>query len=63
MGFVKSTILLGLSEKDQMIRQTAGTVIASLLRAEETGGWPEALEVLTQGIHSQDDNLVEVRLI
>jgi transportin-1 len=60
LNYVKSTILLGLNEKDQMIRQTAGTVVASMLGSEESGGWPEALDALMKGMASQDDNVVEV---
>ena len=61
LAYVKSTILVGLQDKDQMIRQTVGAVITSLLGSEEPGGWPEALEALTTGKGSQDSNVVEVR--
>jgi hypothetical protein len=60
VAYVKSTILAGLQDKDQMIRQTVGAVITSLLTAEQPGGWPEALEALTTGKGSQDMNVVEV---
>lgn len=60
---MKSTILAGLQDKDQMIRQTVGAVITSLLGSEEPGGWPEALNALTAGKGSQDVNVVEVRLM
>lgn len=60
MAYVKSTILNGLQAKDSMIRQTSGTVIMALLSNEEAGGWPEALDALTKGMGSQDENVVEV---
>jgi transportin-1 len=60
VAYVKSTILAGLQDKDQMIRQTVGAVITSLLSSEPLGGWPEALEALTTGKGSQDTNVVEV---
>lgn len=60
MAYVKTTVLVGLSEPDTMIRHTVGTVIMSILFIEETGAWPEALDALTKGIQSQDANLVEV---
>jgi hypothetical protein len=60
VAYVKNTILVGLQDKDQMIRQTVGAVITSLLTAEQPGGWPEALEALTTGKGSQDMNVVEV---
>ena len=60
LAYVKSTILVGLQDQDQMIRQTVGAVITSLLGSEEPGGWPEALEALTTGKGSQDTNVVEV---
>jgi transportin-1 len=63
VAYVKSTILAGLQDKDQMIRQTVGAVITSLLTAEQPGGWPEALEALTTGKGSQDMNVVEVSYI
>jgi transportin-1 len=46
-----------------MIRHTAGTVVMSILYNEETGAWPEALDALTKGMQSQDENLVEVGVI
>lgn len=61
MAYVKSTVLLGLSEPDNMIRHTAGTVVMSILYNEETGAWPEALDALTRGLSSSDENMVEVR--
>jgi transportin-1 len=60
VAYVKDTILAGLQDKDQMIRQTVGAVITSLLSAEEPGAWPQALEALTTGKGSQDTNVVEV---
>lgn len=60
MAYVKATILAGLQDKDQMIRQTVGAVITSLLASEEPGGWPEVLDALTSGKASQDANVVEV---
>lgn len=60
LTYVKGTILTGLQDTDQMIRQTVGAVITSLLSNEEPGAWPEALDALTKGMNSQDFNLVEV---
>ena len=60
LAYVKSTVLLGLAEPEPMIRHTAGTVVMSLLYNEDTGAWPEALDALTKGMSSQDENLVEV---
>ncbi|EIW71747.1 hypothetical protein TREMEDRAFT_71251 [Tremella mesenterica DSM 1558] len=59
LAYVKATILTGLQDKDQMIRQTVGAVITSLLSNDETGAWPEALDAVTNGMSSQDPNLVE----
>ena len=58
--YVKGTILSGLKDQDQMIRQTVGAVITSLLSNEEPGAWPEALDVITNGMRAQDFNVVEV---
>lgn len=60
MTYVKSVILQGLSDKDQMIRQTVGAVITAIVKNEDAGGWPEALNAVTQGMGSQDINLAEV---
>lgn len=62
MNYVKSTVLLGLAEPEIMVRQTAGTVVMAILANEETGAWPEALDTLSKGMASQDENVVEVRL-
>jgi transportin-1 len=62
IGYVKSTILAGLQDKDQIIRQTVGAVITSILGSEEPGSWPEALDAITKGMGSQDFNVVEVSL-
>lgn len=43
-----------------MIRQTAGAIITSIINGEEPSGWPEALDYLTKGMQSQDENVVEV---
>ncbi len=43
-----------------MIRQTVGAVITSLLSNEEPGAWPEALDAVTNGMRSQDPDVVEV---
>lgn len=61
MAYVKNTILEGLADGIPMIRQTVGAVIAGILSLEEPGGWPQALEVLTKGMSSQDNNMAEVR--
>lgn len=58
--YVKGVILQGLSDKDQMIRQTVAQVITALIGSEEAGKWPEALNAVTQGMGSQDINLAEV---
>ncbi len=50
----------GLQDKDQMIRQTVGAVITSLLGNEDPGGWPQALDAVTNGMRAQDLNVVEV---
>ena len=60
LAYVKSTILAGLQDKDQMVRQTVGAVITSLLSNEEPGAWPEALDAVTKGMGAQDLNVVEV---
>lgn len=60
MAYVKSTVLQGLAEPEAMIRHTVGTVVMSLLYNEDTGAWPEALDALTKGMASSDENLVEV---
>ncbi|WOO77650.1 Transportin-1 [Vanrija pseudolonga] len=59
MNYVKSTVLLGLAEPEIMVRQTAGTVVMAILANEETGAWPEALDTLSKGMASQDENVVE----
>ncbi|ODO06999.1 hypothetical protein I350_04365 [Cryptococcus amylolentus CBS 6273] len=59
MAYVKSTVLTGLADPDQIVRQTVGTVIMSLISNEEAAGWMEALEVLTNGMNSSDPNVVE----
>jgi len=60
MAYVKNTIIIGLADKDSMIRQTAGSVIAGILSTEEPGAWPEALDAVTKGMASQDVNAAEV---
>lgn len=60
MAYVKSVVLQALSDAEQMIRQTAGTVITTILGTESPGGWPEALDTLTKGMGSQDLPLQEV---
>lgn len=60
MGYVKSVILQGLSDKDQMIRQTVSSVINALIASDEPGAWPEALDTITSGVGSQDINVQEV---
>lgn len=62
MAYVKSTVLLGLGEPDNMIRHTAGTVVMSILYNEETGAWPEALDALTRGLSSSDENVIDVSI-
>ncbi|WVN86972.1 uncharacterized protein L203_102147 [Cryptococcus depauperatus CBS 7841] len=59
MNYVKNTVLTGLADPDQIVRQTVGTVITSLISNEEVGGWPEALDALTKGMGSTDQNIVE----
>ncbi|WWC73445.1 uncharacterized protein I206_107415 [Kwoniella pini CBS 10737] len=59
MAYVKATVLNGLADPDQIVRQTAGTVITSLISNEEPGGWPEALDALTKGMGSSDANIIE----
>ncbi|WVR08285.1 hypothetical protein IAU60_005332 [Kwoniella sp. DSM 27419] len=59
MAYVKATVLNGLADPDQIVRQTVGTVITSLISNEEPGGWPEALDALTKGMMSGDGNIVE----
>ncbi|WWD20076.1 hypothetical protein CI109_104550 [Kwoniella shandongensis] len=59
LNYVKNSVLTGLADPDQIVRQTVGTVITSLISNEEPGGWPEALEALTKGMGSQDPNVVE----
>ena len=60
MAYLKATILRGLADDVAMIRQTAGAVISSLLAFEEAGGWPEALDAITKGLNSADNNVAEV---
>ena len=60
LTYVKGTILSGLKDQDQMIRQTVGAVITSLLSNEDPGAWPEALDVITNGMRAQDFHVVEV---
>ncbi|KAK4684342.1 transportin-1, partial [Tremellales sp. Uapishka_1] len=59
LEYVKATILVGLADKEQMVRQTVGAVITALLGNEEPGGWREALNALTNGMASQDYPVVE----
>ncbi|WVQ79461.1 hypothetical protein IAT38_001560 [Cryptococcus sp. DSM 104549] len=59
LNYVKSTVLVGLADPDQIVRQTVGTVVTSLISNEEPGGWPEALDALLKGIGSSDINVVE----
>lgn len=63
LTYVKSVVLQALSDKEAMIRTTAGTVITTILQTEEPGAWPEALDVLTKGMGSQDAHLQEVRSV
>lgn len=60
MDYVKQAALTGLQEPEKMIRHTAGSVVMAILYTENTGAWPQALDVLTKGLSSQDENLVEV---
>ena len=60
LAYVKATILSGLHDKDQMVRQTVASVIDSLICLDEAGGWPEALDALTKGMQSQELDVVEV---
>lgn len=60
LNYVRTSILGGLQDKDQMIRQTVGAVVVALLGCEESGGWPEAMDALTKGMSSQDTGVVEV---
>lgn len=59
--YVKTNILNGLADPDQLLRGTASTAVTMLVQCEEAGGWPEALDFLTKGMASSDDNLAEVR--
>ncbi|CAK9784881.1 putative importin beta-2 subunit [Cutaneotrichosporon oleaginosum] len=59
MEYVKQASLAGLQEADKMIRHTSGSVVMAILYTENTGAWPQALDVLTKGLSSQDENLVE----
>lgn len=60
VAYVRAVILQGLSDKDQMIRQTVGAVITALLGKADSGSWPEALNAVTVGMGSQHINLAEV---
>jgi transportin-1 len=60
LAYVKATVLQGLADPVQMIRQTVGAVVTALLSNEDPGAWPEALDTLTKGMSSQDANVVEV---
>lgn len=60
MAYVKNTVLTGLADPDQIVRQTVGTVIMCLISNEDVGAWPEALDALTKGMGSTDPNVVEV---
>lgn len=60
MEYVKQAALAGLQEADKLIRHTSGSVVMAILYTETTGAWPQALDVLTKGLSSQDENLVEV---
>jgi transportin-1 len=60
LSYLKSTVLVGLQDKDHMIRQTVAAVITSLISNEDPGAWPEALNTLTAGMSSADFNVVEV---
>ncbi|OXM78877.1 importin beta-2 subunit [Cryptococcus neoformans Bt63] len=59
MAYVKNTVLTGLADPDQIVRQTVGTVIMCLISNEDVGAWPEALDALTKGMGSTDPNVVE----
>jgi hypothetical protein len=63
LNYVRTSILGGLQDKDQMIRQTVAAVVVALLGCEESGGWPEAMDALTKGMAAQDTGVVEVSLV
>ncbi|KAL7424888.1 hypothetical protein Q5752_000574 [Cryptotrichosporon argae] len=59
LNYVKATILRGLADSETQTRHTAATVISVLLKNEEAAAWPEALDALTNGLTSQDTNMID----
>ncbi len=59
---MKSTVLLGMGDESQMVRQTVGTVVCFIINSLDVGAWPEGLVKLMTAIDSTDKNEQEVRV-
>lgn len=55
-AYVKSTVLLGMGDESQMVRQTVGTVVCFIINSLDVGAWPEGLVKLMTAIDSTDKN-------